>query len=70
MKKLTTFDIEILWLFSLVISALIASAVTGAVWREQAVEAGHAEYYLNGDHAVWRWKEIKTNPKTESETDE
>lgn len=29
-------------------------------WRREAVEKGHAEYVLQGDEAVWQWKEPVT----------
>ena len=29
-------------------------------WKSEAVEAGHAEYVLDGDKAVWRWKDVQT----------
>lgn len=39
--------------------ALLAMGRLDSEWRDEAVKAGHAEYYLDADHnRQWRWKEV------------
>lgn len=42
----------------LIVGICIGGILNDRVWQRCAVETGHAEYYLDGDRAVWRWKEI------------
>lgn len=33
--------------------------INNATWRDETVESGHAEYYLDAKHVrQWRWKSI------------
>lgn len=37
--------------------AVIVFSVNSQRWRQEAVDVGAAEYILDGNQAVWRWKE-------------
>jgi len=52
------------YLFGLLIGAVVGFVLTYVFMdnkrRDDAVESGHAEYYLDSKHCKqWRWKEAK-----------
>ena len=50
--------------FGIIGGVIGASAALSNSWTKESVATGHAEYVLDGDRAVWRWKEIfKDNQK-------
>lgn len=44
---------------ALLIGCPAVAGCTNMNWRAEAVDKGHAEYYLDGSEAKWRWKETK-----------
>ncbi len=43
----------------LLLGVCLGTHLDDSAWRKDAVETGHAEYVLDGDKAVWRWKDVK-----------
>lgn len=50
-------DGTILILITTVVVAFITCLIRSDLWRDEAVERGHAEYYLTAWHDKrWRWR--------------
>jgi hypothetical protein len=43
--------------FGFVVGVMMGADYTNEKWRTESVEAGAAEYILEGSVAVWQWKE-------------
>jgi hypothetical protein len=47
----------IAFLVGVALAASISISVMDGAWKDEAVKAGHAEYYLDSKyHRQWRWK--------------
>ena len=63
MKKISlkTFGVAFGALFVLMLVLLFIGTVQGVTnlaWKKEAVEKGHAEWYMDGHTRRWRWKEL------------
>lgn len=49
-----------MWAVSALMFCVVVWAITGSYWEREAVETGHAEFYLDNKHErQWRWKEVR-----------
>lgn len=48
------------WLWTTLFVGTLVAVVFNLYWKEDAVKAGHAEYYIDSNNQrQWRWKEIQ-----------
>jgi hypothetical protein len=52
------FAAGLIGLFAVAIGCIGVAGCTNMNWRAEAVDKGHAEYYLDGSEAKWRWKDL------------
>ena len=57
MNKKDNTVLAVAFLVGVLAGLLLAINLESGWWKAKAVEQGHAEWYLNGDSAEWRWKE-------------
>lgn len=55
----TVFSVILFIAFAITVSIVITWSRVSEAWRNEAVNTGHAEYYLDSDRdRQWRWKPV------------